>query len=134
MTNLECVVAILAAHREARMWDDAAVAADLVAQLGLKPDGNAANAKPVVAPGITEDEVKAHEAAAAEAVAKAKASREALIAQNAGRPVGAPATPAQVMPAATQAQQAAQAAANPPPFVQPHQLQPMPAAPVPPLP
>lgn len=35
MTNLETAVAILAKHREARQWTDEAVAADLLAQLGL---------------------------------------------------------------------------------------------------
>jgi hypothetical protein len=81
MNNLEATVAVLAAHREARQWTDEAVAADLVAQLGLKPDGEAKNAKPVVPPGITEAEVVAHETAAKEATAKAKAAREALDAQ-----------------------------------------------------
>lgn len=35
MTNLECAVAVLTKHREARQWTDEAVAADLLAQLGL---------------------------------------------------------------------------------------------------
>lgn len=83
MTNLECVIAALAAHREARQWDDAVVAADLVAQLGLNPDGNAAKAKPHNMPGITEAEVVAHEAAAKEAALKAEAARAALKAQSA---------------------------------------------------
>lgn len=82
MNNLEATIAVLAAHREARQWSDDAVAADLVAQLGLKPDGEAKNAKPVVMPGITEDEVVAHETAAKEAVAKAEAARAALKAQD----------------------------------------------------
>ena len=81
MNNMECVVAVLVAHREARHWTDEAVAMDLVAQLGIDPVGEAKNAKPVVASGITEDEVMAHEAAAKEAVAKATAAREALNAQ-----------------------------------------------------
>jgi hypothetical protein len=81
MNNMECIVAVLTAHREARSWTDEAVAMDLVAQLDLDPVGEAKNAKPVVAPGITEDEVLAHEAAAKEAVAKATAAREALNAQ-----------------------------------------------------
>lgn len=83
VTNMEATVAVLAAHREARMWNDEAVATDLVAQLGLDPAGTAAHAKPVVMPGITEDEVLAHEAAAKEAVAKAKAARDTLNAQKA---------------------------------------------------
>ena len=82
-TNLECVIAVLAGHREARQWTDEAVAADLVAQLGLDPAGEAKNAKPVVMPGITEDEVVAHETAAKEAADKAKAARDALNAQKA---------------------------------------------------
>jgi hypothetical protein len=81
MNNMECIVAVLTAHREHRHWTDEAVAMDLVAQLGIDPVGEAKNAKPVVAPGITEDEVMAHEAAAKEAVAKATAAREALNAQ-----------------------------------------------------
>jgi hypothetical protein len=78
---MEAVIAALAAHREARQWNDEVVAADLIAQLGLKPDGEAKNAKPAMAPGITEDEVLAHEAAAKEATDKAKAARDALNAQ-----------------------------------------------------
>ncbi len=46
MTNLECTVAVLAKHREARQWTDEAVAAELVAQLGLDPAGDAKNATP----------------------------------------------------------------------------------------
>jgi len=82
-TNLECAVSVLSGHREARQWTDEAVAADLVAQLGLDPAGEAKNAKPVVMPGITEDEVVAHETAAKEATVKAKAARDALNAQKA---------------------------------------------------
>ena len=82
-TNLECAVSVLSGHREARQWTDEAVAADLVAQLGLDPAGEAKNAKPVVMPGITEDEVVAHETAAKEAADKAKAARDALNAQKA---------------------------------------------------
>jgi hypothetical protein len=83
MNNLECVVSVLAAHREARMWNDVAVAADVVAQLELDPAGEAKNAKPVTMPGITEDEVLAHETAAKDAVAKAEAARAALEAEKA---------------------------------------------------
>lgn len=78
MDNLECAMAVLVAHREARQWDDRAVAVDLVAQLGLDWAGEAKYAKPVSAPGITEDEVLAHEAAAKEAMDKAAAARAEL--------------------------------------------------------
>ncbi len=80
MNNMQCIVAVLAAHREARRWDDEAVAIDLVAQLGLDPVGEAKNPR-LVHDGITEGEVVAHEAAAHLAVEKAKAAREALNAQ-----------------------------------------------------
>lgn len=39
MTNLELVISILAKHREARAWTDEAVAADMLAQLGVDPAG-----------------------------------------------------------------------------------------------
>ena len=39
MTHFETAVAVLAAHREARQWDDAAVARDLLARLGIDPNG-----------------------------------------------------------------------------------------------
>lgn len=78
MDNLECAMAVLAAHREARQWDDRAVAMDMLAQLGMKPDGEAKNAVAPVPPGITEDEVLAHEAAAKEATDKAAAARAEL--------------------------------------------------------
>jgi hypothetical protein len=81
MTNLQAVIAILAAHREGRKWTDEAVAADLVAQLGLDPAGDAKNAAPVIDPGITEAEVVAHEQAAQDAVDKAVAARNTLNAQ-----------------------------------------------------
>ena len=35
MTNLECAISVLAAHREARRWADEAVAVDLLARLGM---------------------------------------------------------------------------------------------------
>jgi len=41
MTNLECVVDVLARHREARQWTDAAVAADVLSALGLDPMADA---------------------------------------------------------------------------------------------
>lgn len=78
MDNLECAMAVLAAHREARQWDDRAVAMDMLVQLGMKPDGEAKNAVAPVPPGITEDEVLAHEAAAKEATDKAAAARAEL--------------------------------------------------------
>lgn len=78
MNNLDCAIAVLAAHREGRQWDDRAVAMDMLAQLGLKPDGDAKNAVVPVPPGVTEDEVLAHEAAAKEAVDKAAAARAEL--------------------------------------------------------
>lgn len=37
MTNLDTVIETLAAHREARRWSDEAVAADVLARLGLDP-------------------------------------------------------------------------------------------------
>lgn len=88
MNNYDCAVAVLVAHREARQWTDEAVARDLLAQLDVDPVGEAKNAKPVVAADISEDEVLAHEAAAKEAVDKAKAAREALEAQKAGESQG----------------------------------------------
>lgn len=81
VNNYDCAVAVLAAHRAMMNWTDEDVARDLVAQLGLDPVGEAKNARPVVAAGITEDEVLAHEAAAQAAVDKAKAARAELDAQ-----------------------------------------------------
>jgi hypothetical protein len=82
MNNMECAIACLTAHREARGWTDQAVAADLLAQLGLDPEGEAKNAVVPHDPTmITEDEVVAHETAAKEAVDKAKAARDKLHAQ-----------------------------------------------------
>lgn len=48
VTNLECTVAVLEKHREARGWTDQEVAADLLAQLGLDADGPAKNPAQVV--------------------------------------------------------------------------------------
>jgi hypothetical protein len=93
MTNLECTIAILASHREARRWTDEAVALDVLAQLGLDPAGDAAHASPIINPQqITEDEVVAAEAAAKEAADKARAAREALGAQAAKTVTDDPAT------------------------------------------
>lgn len=84
MTNQECIIAILASHREARGWTDEAVALDLIAQLGLDADGEAKHAAPPVDPTlITEDEVLAAETAAQEAADKAKAARATLAGQTA---------------------------------------------------
>jgi hypothetical protein len=85
MNNRECVVNVLASHREARQWTDEAVADDLLRQLDLDPEGEAKNAAPVVDPGISEDEVRAHEEAAKQATDKARAAREAFDAQREGR-------------------------------------------------
>jgi len=86
ITDLECAIAVLAVHREARNWTDEAVAADLLTQLGLDARAEAANARPVVDPNmVTEDQVTAFEAAAKEAADRAKAARDQLTAQeNAG--------------------------------------------------
>lgn len=82
MTNLECVIAVLASHREARRWADEAVALDLLAQLGLDAAGDAAHAAPVVDPSlVTEDEVVAAETEARQALETAQAKRQALNAQ-----------------------------------------------------
>jgi hypothetical protein len=53
MTNFECAVAVLAKHREARMWDDNVVAADMLAQLGLDPAHEAPNSEAVELPPST---------------------------------------------------------------------------------
>ena len=82
MNNQECVVATLARHREARAWTDEAVAADLLAQLGLKPDADAKNAIEPPDPDVmAEEEVRALEAAAKEASDKATAARQAVMAK-----------------------------------------------------
>lgn len=47
MTNLECVMAVLESHREARRWNDETVAIDILAQLGVDDVGQAPNAAPV---------------------------------------------------------------------------------------
>jgi len=82
MTNLECALAVLVKHREARAWADEAVALDLLAQFGLDAAAEAANAAPVVDPSlVSEAEVVAAEAAAKAAADKATAARDALAAQ-----------------------------------------------------
>lgn len=81
MNNRECVIAVLASHREARHWTDESVADDLLAQLDIDPAAKAKKAVPPAASGISEDEVIAHEAAAQQALDKAVAARAALVAQ-----------------------------------------------------
>lgn len=84
MTNLECAIAVLMSHREARGWTDEAVALDLLGQLGVEAAGEAVHATPVVDPSlVTEADVVAAEASAREAVDKATSARAALIAQTA---------------------------------------------------
>lgn len=62
MTNLECCLAVILHHREARQWSDAAVATDLIAQLGLDPSGVAAKANPALDPSlVTPDQVASAE-------------------------------------------------------------------------
>ncbi len=48
MTNIELVVSVLAAHREARRWADEAVAVDVLARLGLDAEAESAPAAVVV--------------------------------------------------------------------------------------
>jgi hypothetical protein len=82
MNNREAVIAVLVSHREARAWTDEAVADDLLKQLDLKPTGEAKKAIPAVDPSlVTEAEVVAHEAAAKEAIEKARVARATLNAQ-----------------------------------------------------
>jgi hypothetical protein len=71
MTNLECVVAVLAKHRDNRRWADEDVAIDLLAQLGLDASDTATHATPLIDPAVAAAEA---EADAAEAAAKAAAS------------------------------------------------------------
>lgn len=47
MKYLEVAIAVLAAHREARRWSDEAVAADLLAKLGLDASGEVVAATPL---------------------------------------------------------------------------------------
>jgi hypothetical protein len=117
-TNSECVVNVLRTHREARGWTDEAVCADLLAQLGLDPEGKAKNPAPVADPSrVTEDEVVAAEAAAKEAADKAKAARDALNAQtkadaDAAHPAAPKPADASNQPERTAAQQRADDRAN----------------------
>ncbi len=97
MTNMECAIAVLAAHREARAWTDEAVATELLWQLGLTPDGVAANVAPP-------SDLAVAEAADAAAVAEEQARFEADAKADADRI------------AEIRATQAAQVAANRRPF------------------
>lgn len=53
MTNLECVVATLEAHREARQWADHAVALAVLARLGLSAEDEVGVPAPVPVTIIT---------------------------------------------------------------------------------
>jgi hypothetical protein len=66
MNNRECVLAVLTKHREARAWDDGAVADDLLMQLDIDPTAEAKNATKVRA----DTDALAAEIAAAEVAAK----------------------------------------------------------------
>lgn len=83
-TNLECAMAVLAQHREARNWTDAAVAVDLLAQLGLDPAGETgaaptvAAAAPAAAPAVPAAATVAPTVAAAAAVPTPEQGTEAL--------------------------------------------------------
>lgn len=79
MNNLECTLAILAAHREGRAWTDEAVAPDLLNQLGLDPAGEAKNARPIVDP----DETMVAEAEAEAKDATEKADKADAVAKEA---------------------------------------------------
>lgn len=57
ITNLACTLAVLEKHREARAWTDLAVASELLAQLGLDPNAEAAHTTLVVDPvAVTADQ------------------------------------------------------------------------------
>lgn len=80
MTNLECVVAVLARHRAARRWTDDAVAADLMVHLGLDPAGTPATIEPSL---VTEGQVAVAEAAARAAFDEFLALRDTFRGQTA---------------------------------------------------
>jgi hypothetical protein len=85
MNNIECVVAVLARHREARHWTDEAVAANLLAELGLDPTDKAAHATAAIdLAQVTEDQVTAAEKAAEQADETARELRARLNDQNTG--------------------------------------------------
>lgn len=106
MTNLEITVAALLFHREARKWDDGAVAADLMAKLGLDPDAVPAHMTEPV-PGITYEHLHEAEGFAQKAI---EAYHE-LVAKFAMQPRTAEQTP--VDPGALLPNAAAQAELNP---------------------
>lgn len=84
MNNLECATGVFAAHREARAWDDKAVATDLLAQLGLDPTADAKKAEPAVDPNkVTQWEVDAAKASAMVLTDAADAKEAALKAEQA---------------------------------------------------
>ena len=64
-TNAEAATAILEKHRLARRWDDAVVAADLLAQLDLDPAGVAAKAAVVATVALADVEAATAAARAA---------------------------------------------------------------------
>jgi hypothetical protein len=82
MNNLDCAVATLVLHREARQWDDQAVATDLLRQLGVDPVGEAKNARPDPKL-VTEEDVARAEAELAAAKDKVEAARAHLEEQKA---------------------------------------------------
>jgi hypothetical protein len=47
MNTLECAIAVIARHREARTWTDAAVAANVLAELGVDPTADAPHASAI---------------------------------------------------------------------------------------
>jgi hypothetical protein len=55
MTNLECAIAALEAHREARLWTDEAVAADLMVRLGLDPAAEVSPAAPAADAAVVDE-------------------------------------------------------------------------------
>lgn len=71
MTNLDRLKSLLEASRRAMNWDDGAVAAAILTEFGIDPEGEV----------ITPEEVAVHESAAEDVAAQAKASRERLAAQ-----------------------------------------------------
>jgi len=76
ITNLEAAIAVLRRHREARKWNDEAVAHEMMAHLDVAPDGKAAKAPVMVDPNlVTEEDTVAAEEAAKVAVDKATAMR-----------------------------------------------------------
>ncbi len=82
-SNYDAIYNLLESHRKAGQtggagWTPEAVTNALLALLELDATAAAKNAPPVVPPGITEDEVRALEAAAKDAETKAKDARAAL--------------------------------------------------------